>query len=250
MHGDFMRIKEFEEKGKSLLDIKDPRKAGDQFDAWVDEVGRWLQTVAPDSDLYTEWEYLGGADLVAGNRDDNVHTTWWQIRMAVNKRLFWLSRFPNDSTVSLSTPADDANATARPATHAYVDSKRIDRLKSISSKEFDLSRLIRLCEELNINFTPKYYLLTIIITPPILHHVPPIFGCSTFSAITAENSSSDALKQSVRTLSDGFVKIAGRYLDRQIKGIEPLPAINQVDFSEEIDILLAEIIGRLSDGRL
>jgi hypothetical protein len=250
MHGDFMRIKEFEEKGKSLLDIKDPRKAGDQFDAWVDEVGRWLQTVAPDSDLYTEWEYLGGADLVAGNRDDNVHTTWWQIRMAVNKRLFWLSRFPNDSTVSLSTPADDANATARPATHAYVDSKRIDRLKSISSKEFDLSRLIRLCEELNINFSGKCCLGTIMITRAILDHVPPIFGCSTFSAITAENSSSDALKQAVRTLSDGFVKIAGRYLDRQIKGIEPLPAINQVDFSEEIDILLAEIIGRLSDGRL
>jgi hypothetical protein len=246
----FMRIEEFEEKGKSLLDIKDPQKASDQFDAWVDEVGRWLQTVAPDSDLYTEWEYLGGADLVAGNRDDNVHTTWWQIRMAVNKRLFWLSRFLADSAVSLSTLADDASATARTATHAYVDPTRIDRLKSISSKQFDLSRLIRLCEELNINFTGKCCLGTIMITRAILDHIPPIFGCSTFSAITAENNGSNALKQAVRNLSDRFGKIAGRYLDRQIKDIEPLPSINQVDFSEEIDILLAEITGRLSDERL
>lgn len=102
-----MRIEDFERKGKSLLDIKDSAEARDQFDAWVDEVGQWLQTVAPDSDLFTEWEYLGGADLVAGNRDDNAHTGWWQIRMAVNKRLFWLSRFPADSAVSLSTLADD-----------------------------------------------------------------------------------------------------------------------------------------------
>ena len=50
--------------------------------------------------------------------------------------------------------------------------------------------------------------------------------------------------------TDGFGKIAVRYLDRQIKDIEPLPAIHQVDFSEEIEILLAEIAGRLSDGRL
>jgi hypothetical protein len=249
MYGDVMRIEEFEEKGKSLLDIKDPQKAREQFDAWVDEVGQWLQTIAPDSDLYTEWEYLGGADLVAGNRDDNVHTTWWQIRMAVNKRLFWLSRFLNDSAVSLSTLADDESAAARTETHVYVDPMRIDQLKSISSKQFDLSRLIRLCEELNINFTGKCCLGTIMITRAILDHVPPIFGCSTFSAITADNSGSGALKQAVQNLSDGFGKIAGRYLDRHIKDVEPLPAINQVDFSEEIDILLMETAARLSDER-
>ncbi len=48
-----MRIEDFERKGKSLLDIKDSAEARDQFDAWVDEVGQWLQTVAPDSDLFT-----------------------------------------------------------------------------------------------------------------------------------------------------------------------------------------------------
>ena len=245
-----MRIEEFEKKGESLLDIKDPQKAGIQFDAWVDEVGRWLQTVAPDSDLYTEWEYLGGADLVAGNRDDNVHTAGWQIKMAVNKRLFWLSRLPADSTDSLSILADDPSAAARTATRAYVDLMRIDQLKSISSKQFDLSRLIRLCEELNINFTEKCCLGTIMITQAIIDHIPPIFGCSTFSAITAENSGSNAFKQAIRNLSDGFGKIAGRYLNRQIKDIEPLPAISQVDFSEEIDILLVQIAARLNDTRL
>ena len=245
-----MRVEDFEKKGKSLLDIKDPTEARVQFDAWVDEVGQWLQAIAPDSDLYEEWEYLGGADLIAGNRDDNVHTAWWQIRMAVNKRLFWLSRYPKDSTVSLSTLAEDAGASARTATHTYVDPVRIDQLKEISSKQFDLSRLIRLCEELNINFSERCCLGTIMITQAILEHIPPIFGCSTFSAITAENNGSKALKQAVRNLSGGFGKITGRYLDRQIKDIEPLPAINQVDFSEEIDILLAEITRRLSDEHL
>ncbi len=89
-----MKIAELEEKGEALLGIEDQAEALVQFDNWVVEVAKWLQAIAPESDLVQEWEMQGGSNLVTGAGSKDVESNWWRFRMAVNKRLFWLSRLP------------------------------------------------------------------------------------------------------------------------------------------------------------
>ena len=45
---------------------------------------------------------LGGSNLVTGAGSKDVESNWWRFRMAVNKRLFWLSRLPTGNGRSTS----------------------------------------------------------------------------------------------------------------------------------------------------
>ena len=89
-----INLDELDEKGKSLLEIEDSAAALTSFDTWVSEVAEKLQAFAPESDLLEEWHMLGGSNLVAGFSNSGQESNWWRFRMAVNKRLFWLSRLP------------------------------------------------------------------------------------------------------------------------------------------------------------
>ena len=89
-----INIDRLNNKGKSLLEIEDPAEARNAFDTWVSEVAEELMAFAPESDLTEEWQMLGGSDLVAGTEEIGAESNWWRFRMAVNKRLFWLSRLP------------------------------------------------------------------------------------------------------------------------------------------------------------
>ena len=89
-----INIDKLNNKGKSLLEIEDPAEARNAFDKWVSEVAEELMAFAPESDLTEEWQMLGGSDLVAGTEESGAESNWWRFRMAVNKRLFWLSRLP------------------------------------------------------------------------------------------------------------------------------------------------------------
>ena len=63
---------------------------------------------------------------------------------------------------------------------AYVDPDRIAELKEISHPEFDLRKLVRFCEELNLCFATECYLAVAMLTRALIDHVPPVFGCQSF----------------------------------------------------------------------
>ena len=65
----------------------------------------------------------------------------------------------------------------------FINSTRLDELKAITHPDFDLSKLIQLCEELNDNFDRSNYLSVGMIGRTILNHVPPIFGFKNFCLI-------------------------------------------------------------------
>lgn len=127
------------------------------------------------------------------------------------------------------------------ASFHYVNVDRIENLKKTNSS-FDLSRLIRMCEELNNTFEENNFLSVCMLLRAILDHIPPIFGCNNFTEIANNYTGSKSFKESMKRLSESSRKIADMYLHVQIRTKETLPNNTQVDFSNELDVLLAEII--------
>jgi len=74
----------------------------------------------------------------------------------------------------------------------------------------------------------------------ILDHVPPIFQSRNFGEVVA-NHGGRSFKESMRNLNDSSRKIGDQHLHGQIRRKETLPNETQVDFSNSLDVLLAEI---------
>jgi hypothetical protein len=123
----------------------------------------------------------------------------------------------------------------------YVELGRINELRVLASSKFDLAKLIRLCEELNICYANGSYLAVTMLTRAVLDHVPPIFGYNTFVEVTS-NYGGKSLKKSLQNLQNSSRNISDAYLHLPIRDKESLPNKTQVDFSNDMDVLQAEII--------
>ena len=123
----------------------------------------------------------------------------------------------------------------------YVSLSRIKEIQSIKNKDYDLSKLLKYCEELNTSYSFDLYLTMILITRAIIDHVPPIFNCKSFSEVCNNYNGSKSFKESMTHLNNSSRKIADLHLHTQIRKKEVLPNITQVDFSNDIDVLIGEI---------
>ncbi|MDP2721307.1 MAG: hypothetical protein Q8O72_01005 [Bacteroidales bacterium] len=122
----------------------------------------------------------------------------------------------------------------------YIDISRLDELKIISSKNFDLTRLIRYCEELNIVAKNNCDYSTIMLVRAILDHIPPIFVKKKF--IEVANSSPKSIKESLLNLENSSRKIADTALHLQIRQKEVLPNKTQINYKNDLDVLISEIV--------
>lgn len=122
----------------------------------------------------------------------------------------------------------------------FVHPARIKELKALKNADFDISKLVRFCEELNTAFSCECYLSTAMLVRAIADHIPPIFEKSTFTEV-ANNHGSKSFKDSMKNLDNSSRKISDSHLHTQIRKKEVLPNSNQVDFSNDLDVLLAEI---------
>ncbi|MDO8686590.1 MAG: hypothetical protein Q7K11_00065 [Candidatus Berkelbacteria bacterium] len=122
----------------------------------------------------------------------------------------------------------------------YLDKKRFQALKKKSGK-FDFSRLLQMLTELDRAFSLENYISVILLVRAILDHVPPIFSLNTFAEVT-NNYGTRSFKDSMSHLENSSRKIADSYLHTKIRSKESLPNKTQVNFSNDLDVLLAEII--------
>ncbi|MGR3277734.1 hypothetical protein ACSYAD_21795 [Acaryochloris marina NIES-2412] len=129
-----------------------------------------------------------------------------------------------------------------PEKHAYVSESRINELKTIQSNDFDLSKLIQFCTELNVVWRHKSYCSVMFLVRAILDHIPPIFGCNKFNEVSNNYAGSKSFKDSMSQLGQSSRKIADNHLHSQIRKAEVLPNDVQVNFSQSLDVLLAEIV--------
>ena len=127
---------------------------------------------------------------------------------------------------------------------SFISLDRLDKLRSINSKDFDLSKLIKLCEEMNDNYQRNNFMSVGMIGRTILNHIPPLFGFRSFEEVSSNYGSSknSSFKKNMSHLNSSLKNIADSYLHLQIRKKESLPNEIQVDFKQDFDVLLAEII--------
>lgn len=124
----------------------------------------------------------------------------------------------------------------------YVDAQRILQLQSIRSGEWDLKRLVRLLQEVNIAHTHEMHMATAMLVRAATDHVAPILGCKNFSEIANNYTASRSFSEQMKLLDISLRKVADTHLHQQIRKSEILPLAPQVDFRAALDVLLSEIV--------
>ena len=124
----------------------------------------------------------------------------------------------------------------------YVHQSRINELAAIDSKKFDLIKLIQFCNELNSSRRDGNLFSIIILCRAIIDHVSPIFGVKTFNEVANNYAGTKSFKESMERLNNSSRQIADQHLHTQIRSSEVLPNITQVDFSNDLDLLLSEVV--------
>lgn len=152
-----------------------------------------------------------------------------------------LSRHFSNVTNNFINKYSNAKDFNGPVDFEYINPARINGLRSRSNSKFDLGRLVKICEEINISFSARCYLATVFLVRALLDHVPPIFGLRSFSEV-ANNYGGKSFKEAMLNLENSSRKIADLYLHTQVKSHEVLPVEQQVNFSPAVDLLLAEVI--------
>ena len=130
---------------------------------------------------------------------------------------------------------------ASTSTKDYVHTDRMEELRQVSSDKFDLCKLLRFCEELNECYRTGNILSIIMLTRALIDHVPPIFECKSFNEVANNYSGTKSFKESMERLNASSRKIADQHLHTPIRKSESIPTMNQADFSNDVDVLLAEV---------
>lgn len=125
---------------------------------------------------------------------------------------------------------------------AYVDPHRILQLRSVKSQKWDLKRLVRLLEELNVAHDHELHMSTAMLVRAIADHVPPIFNAKNFSEVANNYAAPRSFSEQMRHLDTSLRKIADMHLHQPVRKAEVLPLAPQVDFRGAVDVLLSEVV--------
>lgn len=123
----------------------------------------------------------------------------------------------------------------------YVDPERIDELNGIDDDDFDFTKLVALLNELNIAYSHDLFLSIPPLVRAIIDHIPPVFGKANFGDVSGSHGTR-SFQESMRNLNNSSRKIADSFLHCQIRKKENLPNRTQINFSNDLDVLLQEIV--------
>ena len=124
----------------------------------------------------------------------------------------------------------------------YVSANRMEELRTLKAKQYDLTKLIRLCEELDAAYDDDSYMSIGMLVRAIVDHVPPIFGAKTVTEVANNYAGSKSFKSAMQHLDNSLRNAADSFLHVQIRSKEVLPSFQQVDFRADLDFLLNEIV--------
>lgn len=140
-----------------------------------------------------------------------------------------------------------AKTNAQPPTPAreltFIADSRLAELRRLGAAQFDLRKLIRLCEEINIAYSQECYFATAMLTRGLLDHVPPLFQKNSFTEVTNNyGGGGKSFKETMHHLENATRKVADAHLHAPIRKSETLPTAQQVHCAQQLDMLLAEIV--------
>ncbi len=124
----------------------------------------------------------------------------------------------------------------------FIDPDRILALQKMDNPNFDFSKLVQLCNEMNLCYQNNSLCALILLTRALIDHVPPIFQQTNFNGVESSYSGGKSFKDSMTHLNQSCRKIADMQIHGQIRQSEILPNKTQINFYNSLDVLLAEII--------
>ncbi len=137
---------------------------------------------------------------------------------------------------------NDTKRSPEASSDSFIDEKRISELRRISNRVFDLSKLLQFLIEIDSSYKQENYFSVIMLVRALIDHVPPIFNQKSFAEVVNNYRGSKSFKESMEHLDKSSRKIADQHLHCQIRKKEVLPNKTQVNFSNDIDVLLAEVV--------
>lgn len=186
-------------------------------------------------------------NYVGNSFNSNLDQWISQVFLPFQRDLLRLAAPAIEAEIAAATAATPVETEgSHEVTSHFVDKSRAADLKAIKSDSFDLSRLVQLCWEIDFCYRNECYLSVAALTRAILDHVPPIFGASTFSEVANSYSGGKSFRESMQHLANSARKIGDSHLHTQIRKREVLPTPTQVNFANDLDVLLAEIVRILS----
>lgn len=123
----------------------------------------------------------------------------------------------------------------------FIDTSRIKEIKATKIEGFDLSKLIRLCEEVNSSYSAGNFFAVGMLSRALKDHVPPIFGYNNINEILQDGNISKSDRDSLKILHDNK-HIQDGFLHSHIKKKETLATASSVEYRPQIDVLLRMII--------
>lgn len=128
---------------------------------------------------------------------------------------------------------------------AFIDFVVLQELREIKAAQFDTSKLVRMCEELNDCYSRSNYISSILLLRAVINHVPPVFGKETFAQVVAHSGSS--IKKIIDKLQDESRPIADLHTHILMRKKESCPSRNQIEpYKASFEVLIQEIISKLS----
>ena len=128
----------------------------------------------------------------------------------------------------------------------FIDEARLTDLRQLRPADFDLRKLIAICDELNLCYRSQCYFAVAALTRALLDHVPPVFGTDSFAQVANNYAGSRSFRGSMQHLESSARNIADGHLHTRIRKKESVPTRTQVNFTNDVDVLLAEVVRLLS----
>jgi hypothetical protein len=137
--------------------------------------------------------------------------------------------------------------TARPRSggKTFVHGDRIEELRAAPRNKLDATRLIRICEEINTSYANDCLMAVALLARTLINHVPPVFGFGNFSEVANNYGGAGkgkSFKKVAQKLDESARNIGDMIAHEVMRSKESLPSAVQIDFSQELDVLLAEVI--------
>jgi len=129
---------------------------------------------------------------------------------------------------------------------SFIDSEVVENVRKLKGSNFDLAKLNKFIDELNFNYKYGNYLSSLLILRAIINHIPPIFGCKSFSEYVSQAGRSS--KSILQKLEDEARPIADLHSHIMIRKRENLPTKSQIEpYKSSLEILLHEIICKVEE---
>ena len=131
----------------------------------------------------------------------------------------------------------------------FIDSSVIKNLSQVQSQNYDLTKVIQFCREINGTFNAGYFLSTALLIRALINHIPPIFGHQTFQQVVSQ--ATKTRKELFKPLDEVARDIGDLHTHDTIRHKENLPTMRQLEpFKPSIEVLLQEIITELKRNEI